>query len=93
MIVLKSMKQDPFTLPPSFLNQLQEFTTGFYLVSLNENGEFNTHSYFPTPASAMALLNFLEVESGAMQEGIRAQASARALEEDEEGEDPEGYLD
>ena len=78
------MKQESFKIPASFLGQLEEFTTGFYLVSLNEQGEFETNSYFPTPASAMALLNFLEVESGAMQESVRQRAIEKLDESDDE---------
>jgi hypothetical protein len=80
------MKQKPFKLPDSFTNQLQEFTTGFYLVTLNEAGEFETNTYFPTPASAMALLNFLEVESMALQENLRIQAIGQHGEDEDDSD-------
>jgi len=50
-------------------------------------GEFETNSYFPTPASAMAILNFLEIESQALQENIRTNAIENLDEEDEEDEE------
>lgn len=81
------MKKESFTIPESFLTQLQEFTTGYYLVTLNEHGEFCVHPYFPTPATAMALINFIEIDSGALQEGLRARASEEASGPQEEDED------
>lgn len=79
------MKKDSFKIPESFLNQLEEFTTGYYLVALNEVGEFTTHPYFPTPASAMALINFVEIDSSALQESLRIRATEEAM--GSEGED------
>jgi hypothetical protein len=63
--------KDSFKLPTAFLSQLEEFTNGFYLVSINDQGHFETHFNFPTPVAGMAILNFLEIESEALQENVR----------------------
>jgi hypothetical protein len=75
-----------FKLPGSFLKQLAEFTDGYYMVTINSEGEFETFSNFPTPVSAMAILNFLDVESGALQESIRQQAIERETNSDDDEE-------
>lgn len=83
------MKPEAFKIPDSFLRQLEEFTTGFYLISINERGEFNTHSYYPSPAAAMALFNFIDIEADALQENLRLRALERINEDDEDSEDDE----
>lgn len=87
-------KKKPFKLPQAFLNNLDEFTNGYYLITINEIGEFETFMNFPSPVSEIALLNFVDVQSTALQErnrqriadetaGVDDEASA---EEDDEGE-------
>lgn len=82
------MKKVPFKIPKAFLNQLKEFSDGFYLVTINETGAFETNSYFPTQTALMGLLNFMEIESSVLQEDLRTKALNK-LAEEENGEDDE----
>jgi hypothetical protein len=74
-----------FKLPVAFLNQLREFTNGYYLVTINENNGFETFVYYPDPISEMALLNFVDIQSTAVQDIIRQKAIDETdIDEDED---------
>jgi hypothetical protein len=68
------MKKKPFTLPKAFVNQLKEFTNGFYLVTLDENFNFSSIPYYPSEAAEHALVNFMDIQSSLFQEAIRQRA-------------------
>lgn len=83
---MRIMKK-PFKLPAAFLNQLSEFSKGFYLVTINENNEFNTHCEFPDSVTELALINFVEIQSSTIQEIIRQRAIENSLGREDEEED------
>ena len=47
-----------FKLPPAFLSQLGEFTTGYFLVTVNEQGQFETFVQSDNPVTRLGLLKF-----------------------------------
>lgn len=53
------MSENTFCLPNSFLTQLGEFTNGYVLVTVNENGEFESFVNTPTPVVKLALGKFI----------------------------------
>lgn len=77
-------KQKPFQIPKAILSMLEECTTGFYLVSINENGEFDTHVYYPTPSAELSLINFVDIQSTAAQEILRHNVIEDNLDQDDE---------
>lgn len=79
-------KSKPFQLPQAFLNQLGEFTNGFYLVTVNDKNEFQTFVHYPNSIIEMGLLNYVDMQSTALQEIIRQKAVDRATESDDETE-------
>lgn len=79
-------KPKPFKLPKAFINQLKEFTNGFHLVTINSQNEFETVVWYPDELTEMALLNYVDIQSTAVQEIIRQRAVDG--EPDEEGADP-----
>jgi len=77
----------PFKLPKAFLNNLGEFTNGFYLIVVNEVGEFETFMNFPNEATELALLNFADIQSSTLQEIARQRALDDMTAADEESEE------
>jgi hypothetical protein len=72
----------PFKLPEAFINQLKEFTLGFHLVVLDEKHDFQTYAYYPNKVVEMGLLNFIDIQSTAVQEIIRQRAIDQQLPND-----------
>lgn len=69
----------PFELPVAFISQLKEFTNGFHLVIVNDEQDFETYSWHPNKAIEMALLNYIDIQSTALQEIIRQRTIDREL--------------
>lgn len=83
----------PFELPKAIINMLEECTKGFYLVTVNDQNEFKTFVYYPDELTEVGILNYVDLQSTAVQEVLREQAVDTALDhlrgdEDEEGEEP-----
>ena len=82
-----------FKLPKHFLQQLGEFTRGYYLSVVNECGEIESFESYDNPAIRLAIINFVDVRASAMQDHLRNQAlkleeqAEQSDEEDEEGDD------
>ena len=68
------MAKPGFKLPKPFLSQLGEFSRGYYLAVVNERGEIEAFESYDNPAIRLALLNFVDAQSSAMQEHLRNQA-------------------
>jgi len=75
----------PFKLPQSFLNQLGEFTRGYYLITVNDQNEFETFFHHDDEVTEMALINYVDIQSGALQDMMRNQAS-EMQDDDDDGE-------
>ena len=74
----------PFVLPEAFITQLKEFSCGFHLVLLDENYDFKTYINYPNKAVEMALLNYVDIQSTAVQEIIRQRTIDQQLPKDED---------
>lgn len=82
-------KDKPFKLPKAFLTQLEEFSNGFHLVTINDEGDFDTYFWYPNRLSELGLMNYMEIQSTAVQEIIRQRAAeCDVSEEEEEDEGP-----
>lgn len=82
------MKKDHFELPKSFLTSLDEFTNGYFLVTLNEKNQFTVHlNYNNQEAIELSMINFLDIYATSVQESIRQKAIEDILNEDIEDED------
>ena len=79
-----SKHDKPFKLPQAFLNQLEEFTCGYHLVMVNAQGEFETFSWHPNKITELALLNYIDIQSTAVQAIIRQRTIDKDIEEEEE---------
>lgn len=80
----------PFKIPKAFLTQLEEFTKGFYLVVIDDENNFQTYSEYPDVLTELGMLNFVDIQTTAMQKAIREEVAEIDLEElDDEGEDVE----
>jgi len=80
-------KTNPFKLPQAFLNQLDEFTKGYYLVTINDKNQFEINFQYPDQVTELALLNFVDMQSSCVQEVMRQRAVDRSLgDEEDEGE-------
>jgi hypothetical protein len=79
-----------FRLPKPFLQQLGEFTRGYYLAVVNERGEIESFESYDNPAMRLAVVNFVDAQASAMQEHLRNQAlrmeeeTEQATEEDDD---------
>lgn len=51
-------RPNSFKLPQSFLSQLGEFTTGYFLVTVNEQGQFETFVQADNPVTRLGMLKF-----------------------------------
>ena len=84
----------PFKLPKAFLNQLNEYTNGYYLVTVNENMEFETHFNFPNELVQLGIINHIDIESSDFQEMLRHPFDLDFEEsDDEEDEGLDGTKD
>jgi hypothetical protein len=68
------MQSKGFKLPAKFLEQLGEFSRGYYLVVINELGEIESFEGFDNPAIKLALTNFVDAQVSAMQQHLRNKA-------------------
>ena len=68
------MQSKGFKLPAKFLEQLGEFSRGYYLVVINELGEIESFEGFDNPAIKLALANFVDAQVSAMQQHLRNKA-------------------
>lgn len=78
------MNSKKFKLPRAFLNNLAEFTTGYYLVTLDQDGNFEVHANYPNQSIELALINFIDIQSTMTQELLRQKAIDDNSEGDEE---------
>jgi len=87
------MKKRPFKLPEAFLNQLGEFTNGYFLIVLNHEGQFEVYDKADTQADQLAIINFLDVQGAVLQEVIRSKMLEEALGKEDEDEGDEELSD
>jgi len=80
------MRSKGFKLPDKFIEQLGEFSRGYYLVVVNELGEIESFEGFDNPAIKLALINFVDAQVSAMQQHLRNKALhvEEMIEEEEE---------
>ena len=76
-----------FRLPKPFLQQLGEFTRGYYLAVVNERGEIESFESYDNPAMRLAVVNFVDAQASAMQEHLRNQALRMEEETEQATED------
>jgi hypothetical protein len=79
-----------FRLPKPFLQQLGEFTRGYYLAVVNECGEIESFESYDNPAMRLAVVNFVDAQASAMQEHLRNQALRMEQEAEQATEDEDG---
>jgi len=88
---------DGFKLPKHFLNQLGEFTRGYYLAVVNERGEIESFESYDNPTIRLAIINFVDAQTDAMQDHFRNQAlkleeqAERPIEEEDDDEDEDNW--
>lgn len=90
------MKKSPFKLPESFLNQLSEFTNGYYLVTVNEDMNFETYFEFPSQVVEEGIINHIDIEINDFQMQLRDNIQNRVeemVEDEDEDEDLDGAED
>lgn len=63
-------KPTSFKLPQSFLSQLNEFTLGYLLITVNEAGEFETFVKADTPITRVGLIKFSELVSDTLANSL-----------------------
>lgn len=59
-----------FKLPKSFITQLGEFTTGYILMTVNEDGQFETFIHADTPVIKLGLAKYSTVMTDAINDNI-----------------------
>ena len=90
------MKKSPFKLPESLLNQLREFTNGYYLVTVNEDMNFETYFEFPSQVVEEGIINHIDIEINDFQMQLRDNIQNRVeemVEDEDEDEDLDGAED
>lgn len=78
------MKIKPFKLPKAILNMLEECTNGYYLVTIDDQHEFQTFVHHPNQVIELGLLNYVDLQSSAIQQVLRQKAIDHSLEEGED---------
>jgi hypothetical protein len=81
-------KKPGFTIPESFLNQLEEYTRGYMLVVCNERGELFVHEAYDNPVIKLGLVNFADMHVSASQQHMHNMALM--AEEDGDLDDNQG---
>lgn len=81
-------KKPGFTIPESFLNQLEEYTRGYMLVVCNERGELFVHEAYDNPVIKLGLVNFADMHVSASQQHMHNMALI--AEEDGDIDDNQG---
>lgn len=62
------MKQKKSSFPKSLLNQINEFSSGgFMLFNLNEHGKLEIHSKFDNPLASIAMQHYIDVWMKALE--------------------------
>ena len=84
---MKDIKFKKFKMPPAILKQLKEFSKGFFLVIVNEQNAFETYASMDDPLTEVGLLNYLEIQAGALQAMIRDRAENDNINPEEKEED------
>ena len=85
-----------FEIPKALLEQLDECTKGFFLLTVNEDGDFDMFQSYSDTVTEMGVTNCLNVHFSTMQKVTERQAfeqmmksSSRDFSVDEDGEEPE----
>ena len=81
-----------FTIPKSFLTQLQEYSRGYILIVCNEQGELYAHEAYDNPVIKLGLINFGEIHIAAAlkhMHNMALQEEERLENEVSEQENPE----
>lgn len=87
-------KKMKFTFPKHLLNQIEECTNGYFLVTLNDELEFEVYQDLKNPAVNLGMLNFLEIYSTSAQQNIRDKSVNQLGEaETEDGDEGAGQED
>lgn len=78
-----------FKLPESFLNQLNEFTNGYYLVTINNQNNLETYFEFPSELAELGIIQHLTIESANFQSYLKGdlEISTELIDEDDNEED------
>ena len=76
------METKKFEFPKRLLDQINECSTSFFLVTTNENGEFSVFQNTPSPVQHLAMINFLEIFSTRMQANMRDEPENGLVEGD-----------
>lgn len=84
ILMVMSKPKKPFKLPEAFISQLKEFTNGFHLVIVNDEYDFDTYHWHPNKIVEMALLNYIDIQSTAVQEIIRQRTIESELPNEED---------
>lgn len=79
-------KDTPFKFPNKLVNQIDEFSDGFFLVVINTEGEFEVFQTLDSPVKSMAMHNFLQIYTNninaAMQDTMGQSANPPTGNED-----------
>ena len=69
------MANPSFQLPKSFLTQLGEFTQGYFLVTVNEAGQFESFVAADSPVIRLGLFKFSTLLTNTMEDVMTASMS------------------
>lgn len=83
----EGMAKKTFQIPDSFLSQLNEFSQGFLLITINDKREFEVYHKTDGMADYMGLVNFADIVSQQLQENLRTNESLDLDSDNEEGEE------
>lgn len=81
------MAKKSFQIPDSFLNQLNEFSQGFLLITINDKREFEVYHKTDGMADYIGLVNFADIVSNQLQTDLRENESLDVEGGNEEGEE------
>ena len=82
-----------FTIPESFLLQLNEYTRGYMLLVCNEKGELFAHECYDNPVIKLGLINFGDLHISAAQKHMKNLAlkeEENCYEEDDSDDEDAG---
>lgn len=74
-------RPNSFKLPQSFLSQLGEFTTGYFLVTVNEQGQFETFVQADNPVTRLGVLKFTGMILDTLESGLEQAMSNPKLDQ------------
>ena len=80
-----------FKLPESFLNQLNEFTNGYYLIVVNNQNNLETYFEFPNQITELGIIQHLAIESADFQSYLKGdlEISTDVIQDDDDDEEDE----